>query len=418
MKYGTDDRPGIYILLLYALQWWIVSLPAAVILGLIAARLHHAGIQAQIFYLQKLFGVMGIVTVLQAVWGHRLPLIVGPAAVLLVGVVASGASGMNAVHTAISIGGLALAFVSYSGLLTRLRVFFTPRIVAVILILIAFALMPSILRMATEQSDKTAGLCFTLLTTFALILCNARLPGVLKTLTVLFGLAGGSLCHFFLFGFPAPQSIPPEAEAPFFFIGALDVQFGALLSFLFCFLALTANEIGSVESIGHMLRAKNMDTRLRRGAGLQGLANTAAGAFGIIGMVDYSLSTGVIAATGCASRFALIPAGAGLAACAFFPGAILALCHIPSAVMGALMLYLMTSQLAGGLHMLVADKSVTDFTGGICVGLPIMLGLLISFTPPEIFDAFPVMFRPVVGNGFVVGTLTVILLDHVVFGKR
>ena len=47
------------------------------------------GIGEQVAYMQKLFWLRGIITVVQVSWGHRLPLVVGPASTLLVGLVES-----------------------------------------------------------------------------------------------------------------------------------------------------------------------------------------------------------------------------------------------------------------------------------------------------------------------------------------
>ncbi len=420
MKYNLDDKPGPVPLLLYALQWWVVSLPAVIIMGMVVARLHFSGIGEQVAYMQKLFWLMGLVTVVQVWWGHRLPLVVGPASTLLVGLVASASAGVNAMYSAILIGGALLALAAVTGLLSKLRVFFTPRIVAVILVLIAFTLSPTILGLATAGAGGHASLdvCFALVMAFALVIYNSVLPGVWKSLTVLFGIGLGSLCYFLAFGPPAVPAMPEKSAGMHFFPSSFELHPGALLSFLFCFLALTINELGSIESVGHMLGAQGMDGRIKRGAGLQGLGNMAAGALGVIGPVDFSFSAGLIMATGCSSRFTLVPAGIGLALCGFFPYLVLLFSCIPGVVMGALMLYLMTTQLAGGLTVLTRSGGVTDFAGGMTVGLPLMIGLLISFAPAAALGGFPDFLRPVVGNGFVMGTVSVILLEHVVFRRK
>ncbi len=420
MKYSLDEKPALVPLLLYGLQWWVVSLPSVIIMGMVVARLHFTGIGEQVAYMRKLFWLMGIITVVQVYWGHRLPLVVGPASTLLVGLVASASAGVNAMYSSILIGGALLALAAVTGVLSRLRVFFTARIVAVILVLIAFTLSPTILRLVAGEAGghASANLCFALVMAFALVICNARLPGVWKSLTVLFGIGVGSLCYFLAFGLPAVPAMPENGEGMRFFLSSFELHPGALLSFLFCFLALTINELGSIESVGHMLRAEGMDARIKRGAGLQGAANMAAGALGIIGPVDFSFSAGLITATGCASRFTLAPAGIALALCGFFPHLVLLFSCIPGVVMGALMLYLMTTQLAGGLTVLTQSGGVTDFAGGVVMGLPLMIGLLISFAPPAALGGFPEFLRPVVGNGFVMGTVAVILLEHVVFRKK
>ena len=60
MKYELNDKPGILPMLMYGLQWWIVSLPCVVIMGIIMSQLHYTDVAEQTFYLQKLFGIMGI----------------------------------------------------------------------------------------------------------------------------------------------------------------------------------------------------------------------------------------------------------------------------------------------------------------------------------------------------------------------
>jgi xanthine/uracil permease len=91
---------------------------------------------------------------------------------------------------------------------------------------------------------------------------------------------------------------------------------------------------------------------------------------------------------------------------------------MPEVVMGVLLLYLMSSQLASGLSMLVHRHSITDFSSGLTVGLPLMVGLLVAYAPQTAFAGMPGMLRPVLANGFVMGTITVMLLEHVIFRKR
>lgn len=114
--------------------------------------------------------------------------------------------------------------------------------------------------------------------------------------------------------------IIPEQATVFNF--PLDFEAGTILAFLFCYIALIVNELGSIQAVGHMLQADRMDQRTTRGVGIVGVTNVLSGLFGVIGPVDYSMSPGVISATGCASRYTLLPAGAGLILCAFFPSVV------------------------------------------------------------------------------------------------
>lgn len=95
MKYQLDDKPRIFPLLMYGLQWWIVSIPCVIIMGIIVVRLHFPDGGEQIFYMQKLFALMGLTMTVQVLWGHRLPLVIGPASVLLIGILATISVGIK-----------------------------------------------------------------------------------------------------------------------------------------------------------------------------------------------------------------------------------------------------------------------------------------------------------------------------------
>ena len=421
MKYELNDKPGLFPMLMYGLQWWIVSLPCVVIMGIIVSQLHYTDVAEQTFYLQKLFGIMGIAMIVQVLWGHRLPLIIGPASVLLIGILSTVSSGIAAVYTGIMIGGLVLTVLAYSGLLGKLQFVFTPRIVTVILILIAFTLTPVILKLVLGDTVHALfNLFFTLIMVLALVVGNKLLRGIWKSTTVLWGIVGGVLVYYLANGFPTLTStgsgIMPEQATLFNF--PLEFETGTILAFLFCYIALIVNELGSIQAVGHMLQADRMDRRTSRGVGIVGVTNVLSGMFGVIGPVDYSMSPGVISATGCASRYTLIPAGIGLILCAFFPSVVGILVTIPGGVMGAILLYLMATQLAAGLQMLVREKAITDFDNGVVVGLPLMVALLLSFAPEEVLNLIPSLFRPIVGNGFVMGVITVLIMEHLIFKKR
>lgn len=421
MKYELNDKPGLFPMLMYGLQWWIVSLPCVVIMGIIVSQLHYTDVAEQTFYLQKLFGIMGIAMIVQVLWGHRLPLIIGPASVLLIGILSTVSSGIAAVYTGIMIGGLVLTVLAYSGLLGKLQFVFTPRIVTVILILIAFTLTPVILKLVLGDTVHALfNLFFTLIMVLALVVGNKLLRGIWKSTTVLWGIVGGVLVYYLANGFPTLMStgsgIMPEQATLFNF--PLEFETGTIFAFLFCYIALIVNELGSIQAVGHMLQADRMDRRTSRGVGIVGVTNVLSGMFGVIGPVDYSMSPGVISATGCASRYTLIPAGIGLILCAFFPSVVGILVTIPGVVMGAILLYLMATQLAAGLQMLVREKAITDFDNGVVVGLPLMVALLLSFAPEEVLNLIPSLFRPIVGNGFVMGVITVLIMEHLIFKKR
>lgn len=421
MKYNLEERPPLFSSLLYGLQWWIISLPCVIIMGTVISKMHFSQLSDQILYMQKLFAIAGITTILQVSWGHRLPLIIGPASVLLVGITASLSAGISIIYTSIIIGGLIVSIIAYSGILTKIRCIFTPRVVTVILMLVPFTLMPVILKLIFENNNNLLfNIGYTFVFVIILLICNKLFKGIWKSTIVLCGILLGSLIYFCIFNFPGQINVSYNINeiADSFFIDKPEFDLGTILAFLFCFLAFIVNELGSIEAVALMLKADNIGKRVKNGVGIAGLSNIMSGTMGIIGSIDYSMSSGIIAATGCASRFTLIPSGIGLIICAFLPQFIILLNFIPSIVMGALLIYLMAGQLSSGLSMVIEEKAVHNFNDGVIVGLPIMIAVLISFAPQSAMATIPSLIRPIIGNGFVIGVLFVLILEHAVFRKK
>ncbi|MFA5613374.1 MAG: solute carrier family 23 protein [Methanoculleus sp.] len=418
-SYGIDDRPEMASLIIFGLQWLAVSVPAILIIGKVMAGLYGG---PAIPYLQKLFLLTALVLLAQIYLGHKLPLVIGPATVLLIGVLASLGAGFSAINASILVGGLLLAGIAAIGLFEYLKRLFTPRVIAVVLMLIAFTLAPVILDLITDGGGTVpATHTFVFALAFALILfiANGFLKGIWKSTLALWAIIFGTLAYVALFG---AVPLPAEGTALLAFPGTLLAplavpDIGVLAAFLICFLALAINDLGSIQSVGGLLAADNMGERTTRGVAVTGLGNALAGLTGVIGPVNFSLSPGVIAATGCASRFALVPAGVALALMALSPLAIGGLASIPGPVIGVVLAYVMVAQIAAGLMLGQDSSAVRTFDEGLIVGVPLLLGTVVAFLPDAVAAGFPAIIRPLITNGFVVGIIVVLLLEHLVYRR-
>lgn len=420
LTYNTDDKLPTLSLLLYGLQWLLVTIPSILIIASVVSQFHYESLAAQVFYTQKLFVVIGIGLILQVLWGHKMAVVMGPASVLLIGILAAGAHSINATYTAIFIGGLLMFGISLiKPILRQVPKVFTGRIIVVILTLIAFTLMPTIINLVfSESANPFFMLLFALVFLFFMILINNWLQGVWKSTVVLWGLLLGSLCYYIAMGkMPETVSLSKINEVPFF-IFPLEFDAGLLLSFLFCYLALFINELGSIQGVGRAVKATSIPQKTSRGLTLTGIMNSIAGMLGVIGPVDFSFSPGMIMATGCASRYALLPAGVALLLAAFFPSVILLFTQIPQAVMGIILLYLMVSQLAAALQLLQQEKREENFETFLILAVPLMLALFIAFLPEYVKKEIPTILQPILGNGFVVGVITVLLMEHLVYRRK
>ena len=420
-SYGLEDKPPFGHNLLYGLQWLIIALPSILITGKIMGAVLLPDPVAQVLFLQKTTFMVGLTLLVQILWGHRLPLIVGPASALLIGVIASQGFAPAAVYSAIFCGGAVLSLISWAGLFGHLQRLFTPRVVAVVLLLIAFTLLPAIGDLLIDRASGTPPLqqlSFALVFIIVLFVAQRKLKGVWQATLILWAMLIGSLLHRLLLP-PQTQTapLPLPLVAGFFHDLNLQPVFapGVLLSFAFCFLALAVNDLGSIQALDDLLKPGNMPRRLNRGLLVTGLANMLSGFTGVVGPVDFSLSPGVILSTRCASRFPLLATAVLLLALAWSPALFGLFNLVPSPVIGCVLLFILFSQVAAGLLAIGSQPESQRYTDGVIIGAAVLLGTLTSFWPPDVRHAFPTWLQPVIGNGFVVGVFAVLLLEHGIF---
>jgi len=417
-RYGLDDRPPPLEWLLLGLQWFAVAVPSIIIIGKIICTVGPAGACDPRVYLQKMFFVAALFMLVQIHRGHGLPLIVGPSTVILIGILSSPGAQPAALHTAILLGGLMLAVLAWTGLFGKIRRLFTRRVVAVVLLLIAFTLTPTIIRLITGGgAEPRTGVLFAFVMSLAMLILYRLLGGVWRSTLILTATVAGTVAwHFF---FPAARG--PVAPAPLlssFFSGfttTLALDPGLLAAFLVCFLALAVNDIGSIESMHVFTGDGDPGGRLRRGVLVTGLTNLAAGFLGVVGQVNYSLSPGVVASSRCLSRHALVPAALLMLAVAFSPAAIGVMEAVPPVVVGSAMLYILCAQMAAGIMVLTEGQGAGGLNGGLVVGIPLLVAVVVAFLPAGIVEAWPPVIRPVAGNSFVMGVLAVLFLEHGLF---
>lgn len=417
LKYTLNQRPPMAHLLTYGLQWLILSIPNVLTVAMLAKIQFYDDIMQQTLYLQKLYAVLGMTMIAQALWGHRMPLVVGPAAVLIVGILTAQSAGFNAVYTAIAVGGVALFLVSISGLLKKIQTIFTPRIIITILGLIGMTLAPVFLDLIFKTGSPLFNFGFTVIAILATFILNNLLKGIWKSTTIIFTVVLGTAAYYLFNEIPAMPDYDYRITLDSLFIRP-EFEAGTILSFLICFFALLINELGSIQSVKDMVQADEPDKRIARGNAVVGLGNTLSGMLGIIGPVDFSISPGIIASTGCASRYTIIPCGIGLVLCALSPSMVSVFTLLPDIIIGIMLMYIVILQLAAAFNLIVDTGSVRNFDHALTIAIPMGIGLFVAFLPQSAVAALPAILQPILSNGFVVGVLTVVMLEHLVFKKR
>ena len=248
------------------------------------------------------------------------------------------------------------------------------------------------------------------------------LKGMWRATLIIWAVAAGAILYYIIF----PSELKDIASLQgyslgglFHFTSGLSFQPGLIISFIVCFIGLSINDLGSMQAVNELLETKDRDKRIVRGVFITGLANIFSGILGVIGPVNYSMSPGVIMSSRCASRFSLIPAACISLLLAFLPVVVGIIVNAPSTVIGALMTYLMGTQVASGLVLASKGRpGGLQYEDALVIGASTLLGVITVFLPDQVIQALHPSLKPLLGNGLVVGVISAIVLEHVVLRKK
>ncbi len=424
-RYALDEWPPPLTTALLSLQWLVALLPGLLVLGDVLATAQGLDAAGRVEFLQRLLLVAGVVQVAQTVAGHRLPGLVGPSAVLLVGILGTLEAGVEATYTAVALGGVFTALAGASGLAARLSRLYTPPVLASALMLLIVALAPTIrdalFNPGPGEGSPLAAFGFGLGLVCAMFWAQERLKGILSSAVLLLGMVLGSLLYYLLgLGSPPlePLNLASGLSLPDMLPGSFAWDAGVVAAICLCNLALIANEIASVEAITPLIAVSDGGRRSERGVLISGLSGILGGLTGTPGMVTYSVSPGVLLSSRCASRWTLLPAAVVVLLLAVWPQGLALVRLAPPPVVGAVLLALMASTVYAALHLLVGGVCALSLSGGLVVGAAITAGLVVTFMPPEVRASLPPLLRPLLANGFVVGLALALVLEHLVLGGQ
>jgi xanthine/uracil permease len=423
-RYSLEDRPPIWESVLIGLQWCAIIIPWIIILGKVAGAFHFETDGERTVYLQKLFFAAAIFTLIEILAGHKLPLVFGPSTVILIGILASGGFDTATIYTAALVGSALLTTCAATGFFGTLQKLFTPRVVSVVLLLVAFCLIPTVARLVTDVKvggTIRSNLLFALVMMFSMITLHRFLKGVGRSTLIVSAMFSATLLYVAIFPGSFDGRAMREAALVAPFLTNLTTTFsfdaGLILSFIVCYIALSINDLGSIQTMNALVLPHDMAGRIDRGILFTGVGNMLTSFLGVIGQVNYSLSLGVVLSSGCLSRWTLIPATVILLAVSFSPMTIALLGNVPPVVIGSALVYILSTQIAGGLMVLIGSKRQLEFEDCLVLGMPLILAIVIAFLPPPVIESLPILIRPVVGNSFVMGVIAVIFLEHVVFRR-
>ena len=406
--YSLNQRPPFWRNLIYGAQWALIMFPGLVIVASISAKALNLPAAEEVAFFQKILLLAGTFTAWQTLAGHKYPLQEGPATALLLTFVTLAPSGLAAIKGGFLFGGLILFVIGRLRWMHYVTNYFTPNVVGVILLLIAFTLLPHLLPLLTgvdSAHPKGDGAIFA--ASLALIMLIAILSHWLKGFWQTTAMIVGIVLGTFVFWLWGLMDLQPVREASWFSIparlwtGMPHFYLPAVISCFFAYLAVMVNSVGSIHGVGEIVGKDDLTRRVDRGIEVTGLAGVAAAGLGVVGTVSYSSSPGVI-----------------LVLAAFMPRLNALLTAVPATVVGAALCVALGSQVGAGISVITTGGRTLAGRDYLVVGLPVIMGTLVATLPPSFFEILSASIGVVVSNGLVVGIVLVLVLEHLLLRKR
>lgn len=423
--FQLNETPPFFKNLAYGFQWVMIAIPNVVVFSALCGTALGLDPASQISFSQRLLIVTGLMTLLQSLKGHKYPLLEGPSSALLLSFVVLAPYGLSAIEGGMILGGLLLISVYKLKLFKWLSAFFTPHVVGVILMLVTLSLLPFVYPLLIGMDKvhpygELSILGSSLLIILFVSLLSYWLRGFFQTTSMLAGI----LLGFILFLMKGEISLTVVRESSWFALpspfwgGWPSFSAAPILAMVCTYLAVMTNTVGSIQGISEIVGKAGLEDRIHRGIGMTGAGGIVAAFLGVIGLVSFSISPGVVLVTRVASRYVLTMSGAIMIVCAFIPKLWAFLTVIPPSVVASALFVVLASQLMAGINAIMSGKGRMDRREYFTVGLPLLMGATVSIIPKPFFQFFPSAIASLVSNGLVVGILFALLFEHVVFKPR
>lgn len=422
-----------------AVQWFAFLLANSLAFPIIIGQAYHLSAVEIAGMLQRTFFVVGLGSLLTGLFGHRLPILDGPAGVWISIFVVMGEMALQTGHQAgptlqlleggMSVSGFILVLLSAAGLMKYILKLFTPLVTGISLILLGIQLSGTLLNgMIGVNADTSHIHKWNVLISFSVFILVFALStwgkGWLKSYAVLIGMMFGWLAfvlvngpgtamHFnSVFSFPKP-----------FAWGLPHLNSGMIVSSIVISFVLICNVVTSVFAMMQVFaeREKNkkiegthtLDNKgnLNRSTFMNGVSNILSAVFSTAGVVPVSISASFVRMTGQYKIKPFIIACAAIIIASCLPVIYTWLSTLPGQIAYAALLTTFTQLIGIGISAVLREP--LDSRRLTIFGIALSLGTSVMFLPEELTAHLPTMVQYIISNGLMVGTLITLILEQI-----
>ncbi|MEH7455699.1 purine/pyrimidine permease [Bacillus sp. JJ1127] len=411
---------------LSAMQWTLFILAGSLIVPVSVATSYGLNGAEAIAFVQRTLFILGFAGLLQAIFGHKLPIQEGPAGLwwgvfslyASLGIVLFGSNNetLRVLQYAFLLSGIICIILSIFGLIDKLVRYFTPTVIGTYLFLLVAQLSGSFLKgmfgLDGQHTEVQVNVFILSLIVILLSFFIMKLP-IIGQYSVLFSIVFGWIL-FACFGLSNPIApVTDIIRLPSLFVfGTPRIEWNMAITVIFVTLLLLTNMLASIRVVQKVVSKYEEDivqNRFKQAGIITGINQLLGGLFSAIGPVAISGSAGFIATTNIYKRLPFMLGSIFIILISIFPKITSFFAAIPVAV-GYAAIYPVFANMIG-LAFREYDAVQNKNRLFRVAGLSLFTGIGVMFVPPSAFSTLPPFLASFLSNGLVLGSVMAILLE-------
>lgn len=383
--------------------------------------------------LQRSFLIIGVSAILQALFGHKLPINEGPAGLwwgvftVYAGIVASGAltvaDGLQQLTAGMLISGVLFLLLGMFRIISSVRALFTPLVTGTYLILLVSQLSGSFIKgmlgigYLQEGADIKVALTSLFILILSIVLGKSRVKWLRSYSILISLLLGWGLFRILNLTKETMHSNTTFAFPELLAWGMPELSSGTIITSLFVGMLLLTNMVASINVVEKAYETEKKDyepINYNRSSIMMGINTWIAGLFSAVASVPISGSAGFILTTKMFSKLAFIIGNALIILISFFPPLTFFFAGIPAPV-GYATIFLPFSSMIG-LAFKEYRSELKSENNLFIISTSLMVGIGSLFIPAAALKEWPNIIVTLLSNGLIMGMLTCMILEQ--FYKR
>ncbi|MBN3554791.1 purine/pyrimidine permease [Fictibacillus nanhaiensis] len=383
--------------------------------------------------LQRSFLIIGVSAILQALFGHKLPINEGPAGLwwgvftVYAGIVASGAltvaDGLQQLTAGMLISGVLFLLLGMFRIISSVRALFTPLVTGTYLILLVSQLSGSFIKgmlgigYLQEGADSKVALTSLFILVLSIVLGKSRVKWLRSYSILISLLLGWGLFKLFNLTKETMHSHTTFAFPEMLAWGMPELSSGTIITSLFVGMLLLTNMVASINVVEKAYETEKKDyepINYNRSSIMMGINTWIAGLFSAVASVPISGAAGFILTTKMFSKLAFIIGNALIILISFLPPLTFFFAGIPAPV-GYATIFLPFSSMIG-LAFKEYKSELKSENNLFIISTSLMVGFGSLFIPAAALKEWPNIIVTLLSNGLIMGMLTCMILEQ--FYKR